>query len=65
VPIEFEIVYDSGGKLATRYQVEGMPSSYVYGRNGELAARHLGVTQLDAVFPGHEARPERFPGVIG
>jgi len=42
VPIEFEIVYDSGGKLATRYQVEGMPSSFVYGRNGELAARHLG-----------------------
>jgi uncharacterized protein (DUF1501 family) len=31
----------------------------------EVAARHLGVTQLDAVFPGYAAVPERFPGVLG
>jgi uncharacterized protein (DUF1501 family) len=30
----------------------------------EVASRHLGVTQLDAVFPGFDARAERFPGVI-
>jgi thiol-disulfide isomerase/thioredoxin len=42
LPIEFRIVYDSDGELATQYRLEGMPSSYVFDRNGELAARHLG-----------------------
>ncbi|MBI1723206.1 MAG: DUF1501 domain-containing protein, partial [Gemmatimonadetes bacterium] len=31
----------------------------------EVASRHLGVAQLEAVFPGFEARAERFPGVMG
>jgi uncharacterized protein (DUF1501 family) len=31
----------------------------------EVAARHLGITQLDAVFPGFDASPARFPGVFG
>jgi thiol-disulfide isomerase/thioredoxin len=42
VPIDFDVVYDPDGTLAAKYAVEGMPSSYVYSRNGELAARHLG-----------------------
>ena len=42
VPIEFDVVYDPDGALAARYGVEGMPSSYVYSRDGELVARHLG-----------------------
>lgn len=42
VPIEFEVVYDPAGALAERFAVEGMPSSYVYSRDGELVARHLG-----------------------
>jgi len=42
VPAEFGIVYDPNGRLATSYQIEGMPSSLVFGRDGELAARHLG-----------------------
>jgi peroxiredoxin len=53
VPIEFEIIYDPDGKLATRYGVEGMPSSYVFGRDGELAARHLGFQ--NAKRPEYEA----------
>lgn len=42
VPIDFEVVYDSDGELAERYQVEAMPSTYIFDRNGELAERHLG-----------------------
>jgi thiol-disulfide isomerase/thioredoxin len=42
VPIEFEVVYDPEGTLAAQYALEGMPSSYVYSRDGELVARHLG-----------------------
>jgi thiol-disulfide isomerase/thioredoxin len=42
VPIDFEVVYDPDGTLAARYAVEGMPSSYVYSRDGELCARHIG-----------------------
>ena len=42
VPIDFDVVYDPDGTLAERYAVEGMPSSYVYSRDGELVARHIG-----------------------
>ena len=30
----------------------------------EILARHGGATRLQAVFPGHECSPARFPGVI-
>jgi thiol-disulfide isomerase/thioredoxin len=42
VPASFQIVYDSAGALATRYDVPGMPSSYVIGRNGDIVGRHVG-----------------------
>lgn len=42
VPAAFEIVYDPGGSLATRYEVPGMPSSYVFGPAGELVGQHIG-----------------------
>jgi len=32
---------------------------------GEVLVRHLGARDLSRVFPGHEARPARFPGVMG
>jgi uncharacterized protein (DUF1501 family) len=32
---------------------------------GEILARHLGARDLAAVFPGHDASPARFPGVMG
>jgi thiol-disulfide isomerase/thioredoxin len=50
VPAEFELVYDPDGALATQYALEGMPSSFVYSRSGELVARHLGFQ--------NERRPE-------
>lgn len=32
---------------------------------GEILARHLGVRDLAAVFPGHSSSPTAFPGVLG
>ena len=42
IPAKFEIVYDPEGELARDFGVVAMPSSYVYGRGGELDTRHLG-----------------------
>ena len=53
VPIDFDVVYDPEGALAARYGVEGMPSSYVYSRDGKLVARHIGFQ--NAKRPEYEA----------
>lgn len=42
IPAKFEIVFDPEGDLAREYDVVAMPSSYVFGRDGELVTRHLG-----------------------
>lgn len=42
VPATFRIVYDPAGVLATRYDVPGMPSSYVIAPNGDIVGRHIG-----------------------
>lgn len=41
-PAHFNVVYDPEGTLAARYQVPGMPSSYVIGRDGQQAGVHIG-----------------------
>jgi peroxiredoxin len=41
-PANFKIINDADGQLAREYEVIAMPSSYVIGRDGEMAARHLG-----------------------
>ena len=49
-PVSFDIVFDPSGDLAREFDVVAMPSSYVYGRDGRLIARHLGfkVKKADA-----------------
>ena len=42
VPAEFQIVYDPAGTLASRYDLPGMPVSYVIGPKGDIVGRHLG-----------------------
>lgn len=42
VPAAFQIVYDPAGALAARYDLPGMPVSYVIGPNGDVVARHVG-----------------------
>ena len=41
-PAEFAIVYDPAGDTPREYAVMGMPSSYVFDRQGRLVARHIG-----------------------
>jgi cytochrome c biogenesis protein CcmG, thiol:disulfide interchange protein DsbE len=41
-PADFEIVYDPDGSLPARYKVPGMPSSYLFGRDGQPAGVHIG-----------------------
>lgn len=41
-PASFRIHYDPDGTLAEQYGVQGMPSSFVVGRDGEIRATHLG-----------------------
>jgi thiol-disulfide isomerase/thioredoxin len=42
VPANFDILFDPDASLAREYGVEAMPNSFVFGRDGELVARHLG-----------------------
>ena len=42
IPANFEIRFDPEASLAREFGVEAMPNSFVYGRDGELVARHLG-----------------------
>lgn len=42
VPADFQIVYDPQGTLAAQYDVPGMPSSFLIGRDGTIVARHVG-----------------------
>jgi thiol-disulfide isomerase/thioredoxin len=41
-PVTFRIIADQDGKLAREFGLVAMPSSFVIGRDGELAVRHLG-----------------------
>jgi len=42
IPATFRIVYDPAGALASRYDVPGMPSSYVLDAKGDVVGRHIG-----------------------
>lgn len=44
---QFTIAYDPEGTLAERYEVMGMPSSYLIDRNGKLHSTHIGFRDKD------------------
>ena len=60
VPAEFQIVYDPAGALASRYDLPGMPVSYVIGPNGEIVGRHIGFR--NALRAEREAEAAETPG---
>ena len=41
-PIHFAVLFDSQGDLARKFALQGMPSSYVFDRDGKLVATHVG-----------------------
>ena len=52
VPIGFEVLYDPEGKLAEQFGLQGMPTSFVFDRDGKLAHTLLGYRE--AQRSGHE-----------
>jgi thiol-disulfide isomerase/thioredoxin len=53
VPIGFDVLYDSQGKLAELLGLQGMPTSFVFDRAGKLA--HTFVGYREAHRAAHEA----------
>lgn len=45
--VNFIIAFDDEGDSATAYQLRGMPSSYLIGRDGKLYASHIGFREKD------------------
>ena len=41
-PADFQIHYDTDATLARQYDIQGMPSSVVIGRDGEIDETHIG-----------------------
>ena len=41
-PADFQIHYDTDAVLARHYNIQGMPSSVVIGRDGEIVETHVG-----------------------
>lgn len=42
IPAVFSIVYDAEGKLAEAYNLMGMPSSFIIGKDGTIIQKHEG-----------------------
>ncbi len=53
-PARFLCLFDTAADSARRFAVRGMPSSYLFGRRGELIASHVGFRASEAA--GLEAR---------
>ncbi len=45
--VNFDIVYDPKGALAESFDVKGMPTSYLFDREGNLLGSHLGFREKD------------------
>lgn len=44
-PANFDIIYDNEGTLSKKFAIKGMPSSYLFNRQGKIIANHLGFNQ--------------------
>ena len=42
IPIDFEVIFDPNGVLATEFELQGMPGTFVYDRNGKLVSTYFG-----------------------
>ncbi|MFQ5510410.1 MAG: TlpA family protein disulfide reductase [Candidatus Krumholzibacteriia bacterium] len=47
-PARFQVVYDTKGQLAQKYELEAMPSSFLYDREGHLVSDHLGFVEKES-----------------
>jgi len=42
VPARFEIYHDPAGTLAEKFQLQGMPTSYLIDQSGKVVSKHIG-----------------------
>ncbi|WP_236559614.1 TlpA family protein disulfide reductase [Colwellia sp. 20A7] len=42
MPASFPVIYDPRGKIAKHFDIQGMPSSMLIGRDGKIKLRHTG-----------------------
>jgi thiol-disulfide isomerase/thioredoxin len=53
-PVSFAIAFDSDGKSAKAYQLEGMPSAVIVDKSGEIRHTHIGFNLKNAkVYEAH------------
>lgn len=45
--VNFIVAFDEKGDTASMYQLKGMPSSYLIGRDGKVRASHVGFRESD------------------
>lgn len=46
-PANFMVAYDPEGELAGKFKLKGMPSSFIFDRNGSLKTSHMGFRKKD------------------
>lgn len=44
-PASFDVIYDPEGVLAKKYQIKGMPSSFILNRKSRVSSAHVGFTE--------------------
>jgi peroxiredoxin len=47
VEVNFIVAFDPAGEAAQAYQLRGMPSTYLIGRDGRIYASHIGFREKD------------------
>lgn len=47
LPADFRVAFDTDGKVASIYQLAGMPSSFLIDANGDIKYRHVGFRSED------------------
>lgn len=49
-PADFTIAYDPGGNTAKKYNLQGMPTSYIIDRKGKIQKIHVGFRKRDEAY---------------
>ena len=42
IPAQFDVFHDPSGTLAEKFQLQGMPTSYLIDKSGKVISRHIG-----------------------
>ena len=56
IPAQFDIYHDPSGTLAEKFQLQGMPTSYLIDKSGKVVSRHIGFQTQE--IPAYEKEIE-------